>query len=218
MSRAYIFSDEAGCFVFERNNRVSRFFLVCTVTVDDCAIGDALLALRRELIWQDKPVREHFHATEDHGAVRTAVYDFLKNADFRADVTLLDKPKADPQTRSTKESFYKYAWYHHLREVAPALLNGKTEAFICAASVGTNKGQAVYTAAVNDVLQQLIQRQQWKTCFPRAVAEPCLQIADYCAWAVQRKFERGDDKWFKMIEPKFSTVSDLWETITQEHY
>lgn len=218
MSRVHIFSDEAGCFTFNRHERSSRYFLVCTVMLDDCAIGDELLALRRDMVWRNMPVREEFHATEDVNSVRAEVYDFLRRFDFRVDVTLLEKSKAQPQTRSSPEVFYKYAWYYHFKHNAPAILAGRTEVSITAASLGTKKGQAVYTAAVNNVLQQVIQRQQWATFFPRSIAEPCLQIADYCAWAIQRKWERGDDKWYKLIEDKIASEYDLWKRGSIHYY
>ena len=218
MSRSYIFSDEAGCFTFEKDGRASRYFVVCTVQLPDCSIGDGLLRLRRDMIWRNLPVKEIFHATEDRQEVRDEVYAYIAKHDFRIDVTLLDKPKAQPQTRQTDDRFYKTAWYFHFKHVGPALLAGHTEAQITAAAIGTKKGQAVFTSAVNDVLQQVVQRQQWKTFFPRSVSEPCLQVADYCAWAIQRKWERGDTRSYDIIRDKIATEYDLWRVGTRTYY
>jgi hypothetical protein len=33
-----------------------------------------------------------------------------------------------------------------------------------------------------------------------ALSNPCLQVADYCCWAVQRKWERNDRRSFNLIE------------------
>lgn len=217
MTRAYIFSDEAGCFAFLKNNRASKYFLVCTVTADSCAIGDSLQALRRDMVWRGLPVKEEFHATEDKQEVRNEVYDLLSRQDFRVDATLLEKSKAQPHTRATPDAFYKYAWFYHFKHVGPKILKDRTEALITAAALGTNKGQAVYTSAVNDVLQQVVQRQQWKTFFPRSVADPCLQVADYCAWAIQRKWERDDTRSYDLISEKIYSEYDLWRT-GQRHY
>lgn len=139
------------------------------------------------MVWRKLPVNEEFHATEDKNSVRQEVYSFIEQQKFRVDVTLLEKSKALPRIRRTKEQFYKYAWYYHFKHVGPILLSDKTEAHITAAALGTKKGQAAYTAAVNDVMQQTVRNKRWATSFPRSVADPCLQIADYCAWAVQRK-------------------------------
>lgn len=210
MTRALIFSDEAGCFAFNKGPRASKYFMVCTVLLPSAAIGDKLLELRRDMLWRKLPLRPFFHATEDKQAVRNEVYELLAKEDFRIDVTILEKSKAQPQTRPDQQTFYKYAWYYHFKHVGPALLKGATEAHIFAASIGTNKGQAAYTAAVNDVMQQTVQRQQWVTAFPQSVAEPCLQVADYCAWAIQRKWERNDVRSYDLISEKIATEYDLW--------
>jgi hypothetical protein len=218
MTRAHIFSDEAGCFAFARNGRASRYFLVCTVAMDDCSLGDGLLALRRDMVWRGLPVQEEFHASEDKHEVRDEVFGFLAKQDFRIDITILEKAKAKPHTRTTDDLFYKYAWYYHFKGIGPSLLEGKTELMITAAALGTRKGQAVYTAAVNEVLQQTVQRQRWRTFFPRAIADPCLQVADYCAWAVQRKWERNENQWYNVIQGKIKTEFDLWRNGTTLYY
>ncbi|NUB42965.1 DUF3800 domain-containing protein [Fertoebacter nigrum] len=218
MSRAYIFSDEAGCFSFARNARASKYFLVCTVTISDCSLGGDLLALRRDMVWRGLPVREDFHATEDKQEVRNEVYAFIAGHDIRVDATILEKSKAQPHTRESSDRFYKYAWYYHFKHVGPKILRGSTEAMITAAALGTKKGQAVYTAAVNDVMQQTTKGKKWKTCFPRAVADPCLQIADYCAWAIQRKWERDDTRSYDLISGKIETEYNLWRTGVVHYY
>lgn len=171
------------------------------------------------MIWRGLPVTEEFHATEDKNEVRAEVYDFIaSNKTIRADATLLEKSKAMPHIRSSQQAFYKYAWFYHFKHVGPKLLQDKTEAMITAAALGTKKGQAVYTSAVNDVMQQTVQSQQWKTFFPRSVADPCLQIADYFAWAIQRKWERGETAWYEKISDQINSEYDLWRTGTKHYY
>jgi hypothetical protein len=170
------------------------------------------------MVWRGLPVEEEFHATEDRQEVRNEVFAFIADQDVRVDVTLLEKSKAQPHTRGSTDRFYKYAWFYHFKHVGPKILRGKTEALITAAALGTKKGQAVYTSAVNDVMQQTTQSQQWKTSFPRAVADPCLQITDYCAWAIQRKWERSDARSYDLISSKVATEYDLWRTGTTHYY
>ena len=218
MTRAFVFADEAGDFAFKRGDNASRYFIVCTVRLDDCNIGADLLSLRRDMVWRGDPVGPHFHATTDKQVIRDQVYDLLAKEDFRVDATILEKAKAQPQTRVHKGTFYQYAWFYHLKGVGPTLLRDKTELLVSAAAIGTKKGQAIFTNAVNKVVQQTIQRQQWRTCFPPAAADPCLQIADYCAWALQRKWERGDERSYDLIKKKIATEYDLWRRGTVHYY
>ena len=220
MTRKYLFADEAGDFNFSSAPNVSKYFILCTVALTDCQHGAKLLDLRRDMIWRDIEALEFFHATKDKQAVRDEVYTFLGNVDFRADVTILEKAKAQPQTRTDDATFYKYAWYYHLKHVAPHVMRDATELMLTTASIGTKKGQAIFTAAVNDVAQQTLQlpRAQWKTTFTQSMADPCLQIADYVTWAVQRKWERGDARSYDLISAKLSTEYDLWRRGTTRYY
>ena len=80
--RRYLFADEAGDFEFRVGPNISRYFIVCTMTVDDCAIGNDLLELRRQLAWEGLPVASYFHATTDKVVVRDRVYDLILNGSY----------------------------------------------------------------------------------------------------------------------------------------
>lgn len=220
MTRRYLFADEAGDFEFRTGNNISRFFIVCTMTLDDCQIGNDLLALRRQLAWEGLPVGSHFHATSDKVVVRDRVYDLLLNGNyaFRIQATIMEKRKALPRIRPTKERFFQYGWYYHFKNAIRPMLPAGDELLITTASIGTKKGQAVYTSAVNDVVGQHLPRDRWKTHFPRSEADPCLQAVDYCTWAIQRKWERGETDAFDRIEPYIEYEFDLWKHGTTYHY
>ena len=42
--------------------------------------------------------------------------------------------------------------------------------------------------------------------------EPLLNIADYLCWAVQRVFEKGEDRYYHLIKSKITLVVDLYDT------
>lgn len=73
MPNKFIFADEAGCFTFNRQPNVSKFFVLCTVVMDDCTVGTELLNLRRTLAWNGVELGDYFHATTDKQAVRDKV-------------------------------------------------------------------------------------------------------------------------------------------------
>jgi hypothetical protein len=51
--------------------------------------------------------------------------------------------------------FIIYGWFYHFKFAASKVMQDAKEMHITAASVGTHKGQKVFTAAVNDVVQQV---------------------------------------------------------------
>ena len=88
-----------------RNNRASRYFILCTVTMEFCnQVSAGLLNLRREMIWAGDPVGEFFHCTEDKQVVRDKVFALLKLYPFEIQATIMEKAKAQPQTRTSNRS------------------------------------------------------------------------------------------------------------------
>jgi len=214
----YVFADEAGNFDFSRKTGASRYFILATVAMDNCAVGDALARLRRELTWAGHDVSNGFHAKNDTHAVRSAVYDELLKHPFRVDTVVLDKPKAQPQTHTSEPTFYKYAWFYHFKYVAPRIVNADDELLVVAAALETKRKRDVFHAAVEDVCSQVAPVARFQTAFWPAVGEPCLQVADYCCWAIQRKWEQGDDRWYRLIRSKVRSEFNLWGSGRTTYY
>jgi hypothetical protein len=218
MPRLYIFADEAGDFTFSRHVRASRYFVVCTVTLERCDIGHDLMQLRRDLCWRDRPLGDYFHASEDKQAVRDEVFDLIRGSDgINVQATIMEKCKAQPQVKTSEARFYKYGWLYLLRHGISGKLARYDEVLITAASIGTRNRRKAFKSAVNDVTQQTVTK-TWRTAFFPASTDPCLQIADYCTWAIQRKWERDDSRSFNLIRRKVDYEYDLFERGSTRYY
>ena len=208
MSKKYIFADEAGCFTFNREPNVSRFFILCTIMMDDRSVGDRMLALRRELAWSGAPLGEYFHATSDRQSIRDEVYAAILDYDFTVQATIMEKSKAQPHIRATKAGFYEYACFYHFKHGIAGELTGRSEALVTTASLGQRRERAAFQTSVENVMRQTQGKIQ--TDFMPAHANPCLQVADYCAWAIQRKWERGDLRSYELIRSRLTYEYELW--------
>jgi hypothetical protein len=218
MRRRFIFADEAGDFTFARGSNISRFFVVCTIMMDTCEAGDDLLALRRRLAWKRAPLGDYFHASEDKQEIRDEVFRLIQDCDFTVQATIMEKSKAQPQVRTDHPTFYKYGWFYHFKHGLASRIRRNDELLITAASVKTKKAQGAFTNAVNDVIQQHIDRSQWRTSFCPCGCDPCLQVADYCTWAIQRKWERTDARAYNLIKDRITHEYDLWDHGTKHYY
>lgn len=218
MPNKFIFADEAGCFTFKRANNVSRYFILCTVIMDDCAIANQLLALRRQLAWDGHELGDYFHASEDKQVVRDAFFNVIKDHPFSVQATIMEKSKAQSQVRRDKPRFYKTGYYFHFRHGTAAELAQGTEALVTTASLGTRRERAAFQSAVDDVLQQTQRSGAWRTDFLPCQADPCLQVADYCAWAIQKKWERGDVRSYDIIKNRVTYEYDLWAHGATHYY
>jgi hypothetical protein len=218
VARRFIFADEAGDFTFARGHNISTYFIVCTVMMDDCALGADLLTLRRDLAWKSAPLNHYFHATDDKQVIRDEVYNLIGGRPVTAQATIMEKAKAKPHVRASHARFYQYGWFYHFRHgIIPRISKGD-ELLITAASVKTKKAQGAFTNAVNDVVQQHMNGAQWRTSFCPCACDPCLQIADYCTWAIQRKWERNDVRSHGLIAKQITYEFDLWDHGNKLYY
>tara|TARA_R110002094_G_scaffold219605_1_gene191681 strand:- start:9 stop:665 length:657 start_codon:yes stop_codon:yes gene_type:complete len=210
LPKKYLFSDEAGCFTFNRNPNVSTYFIICTITLGDLNVAAELVKLRREMIWEGAPVGDFFHATVDRQEVRDRVYSAILKHDVRIQATICEKAKAQPHLTTTRARFYKYPWFYTLKHGVAPLVNAGDELLVTAASVGTKKERLTYCKELDDVMGQTMRATRWAVDFRPSHCDPCLQVADYCAWAIQRKWERGDTRSYDLIKHMITREYNLW--------
>lgn len=213
MGRLFVFADEAGDFEFVRGHNISRYFILCTVAMQSCEIANELLHLRRELAFAGLPLGEYFHCTTDQQAVRDRVFETICKHEFHVQATIMEKSKAQPQVRHSRPRFYQYGWYYHFRHgtdpIIHPFLQPPPELLVTAATIGTKKERASFLSSIEDVMRQTA-RGKHATHFCPAAADPCIQVADYCAWAIQRKWERGDIRSYDLIKNRITYEFDLW--------
>ncbi|HVY78466.1 MAG TPA: DUF3800 domain-containing protein [Solirubrobacterales bacterium] len=223
MSRVHVFGDEAGDLAFKppAPPGISRYFIIGTVAMDDCSIAEELTALRRELAWNGVHLDE-FHATVDKQRVRDRVYDIIAQHDLRFDATILDKRKAFPYTYSDPLYFYKLAWYLHFKDVAPAIVDSKDELLVVASSLQIKRKKKTTKAAVHKAVTEVVNQVSptviCHCAFTPAKTDPCLQVADYMTWAVQRKFEMDDSRSYELIEPQVGSIYQPFLPGTKNFY
>ena len=205
---------------FSRQHNVSRYFILCSVIMDNCSIASELLDLRRTLVLAGShELKDYFHAAEDKQSVRNAVFDLLQQHDFTVQATIMEKPKAAPSLRATEAGFYGHGFYCHFKHGATHVLDSKDpcDALVTTASLGTNKQRAIFKGAIDAALGRN-QSRNWHADFRPSQSDPCLQVADYCAWAIQRKWERSDCRSYDLIKERIVYEHDLWQSSTVEHY
>jgi hypothetical protein len=219
MARLHLFADEAGNFDFRTGPNISKYFVVCTVLMPSFEVANDLLALKRELAWEQQPIGDFFHATTDKNAIKDRVFAELLKHDFTVQATIMEKRKAAPKIRPNDHRFYQHGWYYHFLYGLPAALKECDELHVTAASVGTKRGQVAFTDAVRDVIRQTEgRRRKVRSSFWQCSTDPCLQVADYCTWAIQRKWEKQELRYYDLIADRITYEYDLFRKGTQYFY
>jgi hypothetical protein len=83
--------------------------------------------------------------------------------------------------------------------------------YVAVSSLQLAEGKQVVRNEVNDVVEQCAKTTNRIVTFVRNSSDPCLQVADYGAWAVQRKFESGDRAPFDMIADRVKSQFQAWK-------
>jgi hypothetical protein len=207
----YLFLDESGNFDF--TSKGTRYFALTSVGADDCHCGDELLDLRRALVWQGVDLLQEFHATEDYQHVRDRVFESISHHKLRVDSTIVEKSNVADHLRANEHRFYKQVLFSHLSYIVPQLVRSNDSLLVVCAALGTRRDREIHRANLQDVIEQVQPPgSRIRFAFWPAAVEPCLQVADYCSWAIHRKWERNDERSYVLISDMIASEFDLFAT------
>lgn len=126
--------------------------------------------------------------------MRDRVFALLARHTFRVHATVIDKPCLPPAVRATDVALYGHAWTLHLARVLPDVTSPGDELLVVGASIGTRRRRAAFPDAIAHATTTTRAEVACHVASWDAVSDPCLQLADYCSWAVQRWWEGGDPR------------------------
>ncbi len=219
MTRICVFADEFGNFDFNLKVGATRYFILATATFfDDQQARADLQQLRFDLAWEGVLHPGPFRASEEQQTIRNRVFAVIEPHNFRVDATILEKRKTLPRLRTSPQRFYQYAWWLHMKYVTPLIATDNDELLVVAASIGTKKELASFQRGVRDVMKQVSPSITTKTAQWPADADTGLQIADYCCWAIQRKWESGDTRSYDLIKNKVVSEFDVFGLANTYYY
>lgn len=212
----------------------SRFFMMgCLDVADPEALGRDLEALRATLLadptLKDIPSMQRdqkktavaFHAKDDVPEVRRDVFKVLMAHDLRFYAIIRDKMVLASAVRIRNETDSRYRYSEN--EVYDALVSRLFRDRLHKADhhevVFSRRGKKDRTQALQTALDKARTNffRRWgirgtSTLQVHAAApreHGGLQAVDYFLWAVQRLYERGEDRYLNVIWPKIRLIMDL---------
>lgn len=208
MSRKYLFIDESGNLDF--SGKGSSHFILTSVAADSYRPALALLGHRHNLVITEEYDGHCFHATSDQQRVRDGVFDLIRDMEIRVDTTIFEKRKAYDRLK-TDNAFYDLAWYMHLKHVIPRVAKADEDLIIFAATINVQEKKQTFQNALKGTVDAIGHRRgTTRVVFWPAQCDHGIQIADYCAWAIQRKWERGDTRSYELISHLIKSEFDIF--------
>lgn len=216
---AYIFLDEGGEFNFAPKG--SRYFTMTGVSlVRPFPAYAQMIALKYALIERGMDI-EYFHATEDEQVVRDQVFEIIGGSLnlIRVDSLIVEKSKTNPVLRDVEHFYPRMLGYllRHVLSFSPTM--EADEVLVVTDRLPVNRKKAAVEKAIKMTLSRELPATRRYRLFHHSSASCMgLQVADYCNWAIFRKWERGDARSYSLIENAVKSEFDIFKTGTMHYY
>jgi hypothetical protein len=217
--RLYLFLDEAGNLDFSPNG--TRYFLLGGVTKErPFRAYQDLTELKYDLIEQGIGL-EYFHAAEDKQATRNRVFDIIQRhlSGVRVDALLVEKRKTAPGLQA-EERFYSNMLGELLQFIlGEHRLEEFAEIIVFTDRIPVQRKRAAVEKAVKLTLASLLPAKvRYRVLHHDSKSNFDLQIADYCTWAIYRKWALADPRSFAMIAAAVRKEWDFFQAETTTYY
>ena len=207
----YIFLDEAGNLDFSKNG--TKYFVLGGITKErPFHAYKELTELKYDLV-EHRMDLEYFHAAEDNQATRNQVFDIIEKnlADVAADAIIVEKQKVDVPLRA-EEQFYPKVLGTLLREILKNYpLAEFAEVIVFTDSLPVQRKRTAVEKGVKMTLTAMLPSTvRYRVLHHASKSNLDLQIADYCTWAIYRKWNLQDDRSFQRIK---TAVRREWDVL-----
>ena len=212
-----------------------RYFMLGMVScANDAKAAQKLETLRKSLLInplyssipsmapEARKTARYFHAKDDHNEIRAKVYELLVETDFKFFAVIKDMRQVLEYVRKRNEMDTQYKYHpNELYDLTTRMLfKQRLHKHAVYKITFARRGKSDRTKALEE--QLLIARERFEAEHPCDLEEismeicpeypwqsPCLQIADYALWALQRCYEKGEDRFLRAIWDKVSLIYDV---------
>jgi hypothetical protein len=215
-----------------------------TVGMVECwklkALSEELASLRTQLLADpyfkgvpsmqpgQKKTALFFHAKDDLPEVRREVFKVLERHDFSfyAVVRTMSAVARQVKARNERDPTYRYRPTELYDSAVRRLFDRKLHTRPAFDVVFASRGKARTQALREHLLKAQAASRKAAGTYPDAAihvrAMPShqhagLQVADYCLWALQRLFTKGEDRFLSLIWPKVGLIVDA-DDISEKPY
>ncbi|MDO5556594.1 MAG: DUF3800 domain-containing protein [Clostridia bacterium] len=228
----YFFVDESGDTTFYnrkgewiigKENGASKILLMGFIrTTEPAYLRKKLNELKEEILedkyFKDissmKKTKTAFHAKDDCPEIRYKVYTLLKDLPFSCNIVI---------ARKTEQLFQKFngntqrLYDSLITNLFKNILHLSNNNYIYISTRGNKKRQKPLEQAIQSSLDYTKKKLNTTIISTQKIlpqtpsGEECLQIVDYCNWAIQRAFLQGEMRYYNFLKQKFGLIVDLYD-------
>ena len=215
----YVFLDEGGNLDFSPSG--TKYFVLSSLTKErPFHAGKELIELKYDLVELGTNL-EYFHAAEDRQAVRNSVFGIIaRHLDgVWVDSLIVEKNKTGPALQPVEYFYPRMLGYLLGFVLGRYQLADFQEVIVFTDRVPVNKHREAVEKAVKVTLAKVLPTGiRFRVYHHESKSNLDLQIADYCNWAIYRKWDRGDDRSYNVIRPVVRSEFEIFKAGTRRYY
>jgi hypothetical protein len=143
---------------------------------------------------------QSFHACEDQQAHRDAVVTaLLKHAAWRYAAIVIEKRKVNPSIRDPLDFYPKFASILLSFVFRGSVMNSAHQVLVFTDTLPFAKHKKAVEIAIKKAANKELGGTPFHVFHHRRESNIWLQAADYCAWAVYRKWESSDERTYGQL-------------------
>ena len=213
---AYIFLDESGNFDFSESG--SRYFVLTGVSMRrPFPALRTLDSYKHDLLEAGRNI-EYFHCAHDRREVRNRVFDLIAAHlnDMRMDCLVTEKSTVSANLRRDTHFYPRMLGYLLKHILSKELTTDAKEIIVITDSIPLHNRRHVIAKAVKRALTKMLPKtKKYRIMHHSSRSHFGLQVADYCCWAVFRKWEQGDTTHFDRIRPSLASEHQMLRKATR---
>lgn len=225
----YIFVDEAGDMDFSQKGS-KHYMFNFLIKRRPFNLHEYISNYRYSLLERtleplnDRLDIEKFHACEDNKYIREELFNIISTFDEKIVKTysyILEKPKVSPDKRKEKDQFYIDNLSYSIQRLLDKLEINKNFIIITdRLPVKQNKRKQIgaLKKGIKEYLKTKDLNIRYDIFHHCSASSANLQIVDYISWAIFRKFEHGNDSFYKKIEKYLIQVDEMTKNRDEVHY
>ncbi len=209
----YIFIDEGGNLDFSSGG-TSHFTLSCVTRERPFGDYSEFISLKYDLVEQGNNI-EYFHASEDNQKVRDKVFGIISRnlQGMRIDSVIVEKRKTHPTVRQIDEFYPRMLGYLLRYVLTQTAVSEYSEVIVFTDRIPVKgKRNAVEKAVKMTLSRMLPKTAKYRLLHHDSKSNFQLQIADYCNWAIYRKWDRKDTRSYDLIRSAVRSEFDIFRT------
>ncbi len=217
--RVYVFLDESGNLDFSSSG--TRYFVLTSVSMKrPFQINDVLDDYKYDCI-EYGIEQEYFHCAEDNQHVRDRVFGIIGShiGDLEIHSLIAEKRKTGPSL-TVDTSFYPRMLGYLLRYLLGSPLHANAdEVVIVTDTIPLKRRRQTIEKSVKSTLGTMLPTNaRYRIVHHDSRSHHGLQVADYCCWAIYRKWERNDQRYYGITNPAVSSEFEIFKIGSTYYY